>query len=60
VQERTCAGFIDKSLVVRNLKTLRPGECQGRKGRMQAIRIRGFRMETLKHARTAGVVGRAR
>jgi hypothetical protein len=53
-------GSVDWSRVVRNLKTLRSGESQGRKGRKQAMSFLGFRMETLKHARTAGVVGQAR
>jgi hypothetical protein len=57
VQERTCAGFVDESPVVRDLKTLRPRESQGRKGRKQAMSFLGFWMETLKHARTTGVVG---
>jgi hypothetical protein len=60
VQERTCVGFVDRPRVVRNLNTLRPGESQGRKGRKQAMSFLGFRMETLKHARTTGVVDGAR
>jgi hypothetical protein len=58
--ERTCVGLVDESPVVRNPKTLRPGESQGRKGRRQAMSFLGFRMETLEHARTARVVGWAR
>jgi hypothetical protein len=60
VQERTCVGFVDWSRVVRTPKTLRPGECQGRKGRKQAMSFLGFRMETLERARTTGVVDKCR
>jgi hypothetical protein len=53
-------GSVDESRVVRSLKTLRPGESRGWKGRKQAMSFLGFRMETLKSARTARVVGKDR